>query len=474
MEFKNGPKKKGKVKITLNAFIVGIVLSIGAGFFFGQNFKKNTIVYRNATSKIQEIYQLINDRWLNTGEPIENQEEVMINGMLSALKDPYNSYFTPESLKDFTSSINQNYVGIGISFNTLSGYPLITKVYLDGSASKAGLMEGDIILEADSKSLADLSNDEVAKIIKGEQNTTVKLKIQRGEETFEKEITRTAFDATMAYEIKNTNGKDYGLISILSFGNNTFSLVEKAMADMKNNKIDTIVFDLRNNPGGYLGTARDILNLLLEKDQVMFYTEDKNGKQIEYKATNENPYRFVNGYILMNHNSASSSEVLAGVLQEVLDYQVIGEQSYGKGVAQDQITLNDLSVLKVTTSSWLLPSKKSINGVGITPNILVENPSSIELYDFDLTESIGFDKVDVRIIQVQKMLKLLGYPMDREDGYFSDSTVTALKAFESDLGLEVNGTFDPSDKEILFNETLKFMYNNKNDEQMKMLESLIK
>ena len=473
MEFKQETRRKRKVKITLSAFILGLILCLVGGFYLGKNFKTAKTNNISGNNKIQEVYSLIHNQWLNTGEDFDI-DEALINGMLASLNDPYSSYFTQSSLKDFTNSINQNHVGIGVSFNTLSGVPIISKVYLDGGASQAGLKEGDVILEADGVTLSGLNNDEVVEKIQGEANTTVHLKIKRDQEEFECDVVRSAFDASMTYEIKNVNNKDYGLITITSFGNHTTAQVEKAMGDMKAKKIDTIVLDLRDNPGGYLKTAKDILELFLEKDQVMFYTQDRTGKLTEFKSKNENPYRFVNGYILMNKNSASSSEVLAGTLQEVLDYQVVGEKSYGKGVAQDQITLSDLSVVKLTTSKWLLPSQNNINGVGISPDVEVDNSQNVTLYQFDLDKTLSYDCVDTRVGELQKMLKLLGYNVDREDGYFSLATKEAMSDFETAMNLEVNGSFDPSDKEVLINAALKHMYTNQEDHILKAVESLIK
>lgn len=472
MELKQEPRKKKKIRVTLQAFILAIVISLIIGVVFGQYIKQNKLIIQSGESKIQEVFSIIEKRWLDISGEID-LEEAIINGMVSGLNDKYSTYFTPEKLDNFTNSINQKHTGIGISFNTLTGYPLVTSVYLDSGAFNAGIQIGDIITKVNGLSIENKSNEELVNLISGESNTTVVLTILRNDEEMVVEVIRSDFDATMTYEIKSTNEKSYGLITITSFGNHTTSQVEKAMADMKEKKIDTIVFDLRDNPGGYLGAAQGILNLLIEKDQVMFYIEDKNGKTSEYKSTNEKPYRFVNGYILMNHNSASSSEILAGVLQEVLDYQIIGEQSYGKGVAQDQITLNDLSVLKLTTSKWLLPSKTNINNKGLTPNIEISNEQWPSLKTFEIDSPLVFDQVDERIIQLQVMLKILGYTIDREDGYFNQTTLEALMQFETNMNLEVNGQFDATDKEILVKETLKYIYTHQTDLQIQKLESLI-
>lgn len=465
-------KPKHKIKMNLGAVIVCCILCLGGGFLIGNQKNKASITASQGTNKVQEVYDILKNKWLNTGDAID-LDETLAKAMMEAVGDPYNSYFTQSELTDFQDSINKNYEGIGVAFNTHAGLPIITKVYEGSPAKKAGLQEGDILQAVDHQSIQDKSSDEIIGMVRGESGSDVVLTILRKQETFDVTITRAKVDYSALYEIKTANNHQYGLITLSSFGTTTASEVQKALDYFTQENIDTLVFDVRGNPGGYLQAAKGILDLLLEKGQVELITENKQGKQVEYISSNEQPYRFSHGYVLINNSSASASEVLTGALQEVLRYTVIGEQSYGKGVAQDQATLSDLSVVKYTYAKWLLPSGKWIGGEGITPDIEVKNISLEGLYDFELDSSLQQDSVDERIAQFQKMLKLIGYDCGREDGYFSENTKTVLQQFEKDHQLTENGTFDQEDENALISAVIEYAYASQNDEQYKKLESLI-
>ena len=465
-------KPKRKIKMNIEAVIICCVLCLVFGFFVGNKKSSTNLISTQGSNKVQEVYDILKNRWLNTGDDID-LDETLAKAMMEAVGDPYNSYFTQSELTDFQDSINKNYEGIGVAFNTNAGLPIMTKVYEGSPAKKAGLQEGDILQAVDHQNIQDKTSDEIVEMVRGESGSNVVLTILRKQETMDVTITRAKVDYSALYEIKKANDHQYGLITLSSFGTTTASEVQKALDYFTQENVDTLVFDVRGNPGGYLQAAKGILDLLLEKGQVELITENKQGKQVEYVSNNEQPYRFSHGYVLINGSSASASEVLTGALQEVLGYTVIGEQSYGKGVAQDQATLSDLSVVKYTYAKWLLPSGKWIGGEGITPDVEVKNISLDGLYNFELDESLQVDSVDERIAQFQKMLKVIGYDCGREDGYFSENTKTVLQQFEKDHQLTENGSFDQEDKNALISAVIEYAYSQDHDEQYKKLESLI-
>lgn len=475
MNLNEEPKKKAKIRINPGAMIIAMILCLGGGYWLGkENGKQNeTALGQSSLGKIEEVYNILKNDWLNVSDEI-NLDDVLAKAMVEAVNDPYNSCFTPEELTQFENTINKNYEGIGVAFNTAAGVPVITQVYVGSSAEAAGLKMGDILLEADHQDLSSLTSTEIAQLIKGNSGTTVLLKVKRDQEEFEVTLKRAPVDYSAIYEIKEANGKKFGLIHLSSFGTTTDKEVAKALAYFKTENIETIVIDLRNNTGGYLQSAKGILDLFLSKGQTEFSTEDKNGKQVIYQSENNDPYKFVNGYILVNENTASASEVVAGSLQELLGYQLIGTKTYGKGVVQTQVTLSDLSVVKYTSSRWMLPSGKNINEVGLSADIEVNNIDASHLYDFEVTDPLKTDMVDLRVQQMQMMLKLLGYHLDREDGYFNESTKEALIEFEKNHGLEVNGELSDDDRVILIKEVILYINDENNDQQYQKLLTLIK
>lgn len=455
--------------------IVGVLLVlliVFASYNFGLSRDKNTNT-KVSSNKLIEIYDLLSNDWLNTGEEVD-LEETLAKAMIESVGDRYNGYFTQSDLNEYTNSINLNYEGIGVSYTKASGQVIITKVFVGSKAEEAGLLTGDIILEANGVVLENIESTEVAALIKGESGTSVLLKISRGNNQFEVNVVRAAVDNSALYEIKSANNKQYGLLTISSFGSSTAAEVEKALAYFKANNIDTITIDLRDNPGGYLQAAKGILDLFFEKGQIELATEDKEGNKVTYKSDNENPYRFVYGYVLVNENSASASEVLAGALQEVLDYTVIGKTTYGKGLAQDQKTLSDLTVVKYTYARWLLPSGTNIDGVGIKPNIEVDNIDTSGLYSFELENTLSFDMVSTQVGLMQKMLNILNYDCGRSDGYFSEQTKQALTQFQNDKGLTSTGSLDEESKNRLIEEIVKMINLPENDNQFLTMEQQIK
>ena len=283
------------------------------------------------------------------------------------------------------------------------------------------------------------------------------------------DVTRNNIDSAVKSEIRTNNNKKFGYVQINTFGTTTASDLEAALQSFAEANIDTLVIDLRDNGGGYLVAAQDVLNLFFDEGDLLFQMEYKNGTVEKYEADDSKTYNFINGYILVNGNTASASEVVAGALQEQLGYKLIGDQTYGKGTAQTQKQLSDGSVLKYTYARWMLPSGKWINGEGLTPDYIVENIDTSEISTKTIESDLSFDCVDSNVKSLQKGLKILGYDCKREDGYFSNDTVEALKQFESDNNLTVDGIYQDHDKDILLSEILIFVDEPANDYQYKKL-----
>ena len=235
-----------------------------------------------------------------------------------------------------------------------------------------------------------------------------------------------------------------------------------------------MVLDLRDNGGGYLTAATDVLSLFMKEDKLLFQMETKNGAIEKYKAKDCQKYNFINGYILVNGNTASASEVVAGALQEKMNYKLVGDQTYGKGTAQTQKQLSDGSVLKYTYAKWLLPSGTWINGKGLTPDYSVSNMDTSGIYTKALETDMGYDSVGTAIASMQKMLSILGYDCGRNDGYFSQQSVEALKQFEQANNLTVDGIYTNSDRQKLEAAVIMYANSENNDYQYKKLMELIK
>ena len=283
------------------------------------------------------------------------------------------------------------------------------------------------------------------------------------------DVKRGSVEPAVNGEIREENGKKFGYITITTFGSSTGDEVKAYLDQFVDAKLNNIVFDLRGNGGGYLVAANDVLNLFIDEGKTMYQMKEKKGAAKKAEATDGPKYNFPNSYILVDGQTASASEVVAGALQEQCNFKLVGSQTYGKGTAQTQKQLSDGSVLKYTYARWMLPSGKWINGEGLTPDYIVENIDTSEISTKTIESDLSFDCVDSNVKSLQKGLKILGYDCKREDGYFSNDTVEALKQFESDNNLTVDGIYQDHDKDILLSEILIFVDEPANDYQYKKL-----
>ena len=309
---------------------------------------------------------------------------------------------------------------------------MITKVYSDSPAIKAGLKVGNIITKADGNELAQASTDQVRDYVRGEDGTEVTLTILSNQKTSDVTVTRGALDTSAFYEIRKQGNVSFGYIELSTFGTDTAKQVETALEMLKNSAAK------------------------------------------KYYAESDKKYEFENGYILVNENTASASELTAGALQSEKGYQLIGKTTYGKGSAQTQKTLSDGSVLKYTYAKWMIPNGTCINGKGLTPDEEVDNVSLSGITTKDVKETLKVDCVNTRIKSMQKMLNILGYSVDREDGYFSVNTQAALQQFETDNHLNVDGEYSQSDKQMLVARMMIYINNHENDKQYDQLMKIIK
>lgn len=467
------PKKKKNFKEVF--IIVLIVICLAIGYFAGYMSKKTTVVENSKNDGIvDEVYETLKDHWVNATDQDMDFDSALVNGMMSGLNDPHSEHFTTEEASSFNENVSGNIQGIGVGYSPVENGVMITKVYDNSPAFKADLKVGDILIKADDHDLAGIDSDKVKEYVRGEEGTKVNLVVLRGKETLQKEVTRKALDTSTFYEIRKAGNISFGYIELSTFGVDTASQVESALKQFKDKKIDTLVLDLRDNGGGYLTAAEKILDLFFTSDEVIYQMQQKNDSAKKYYASSDTHYTFTNGYILVNGSTASASELTAGALQSEKGFKLVGEQTYGKGTAQTQKTLSDGSVLKYTYAKWMIPNGTCINGKGLKPDVEIENASLDDISTDTVEETLKVDCVSSKVKSMQKMLNILGYSTDREDGYFSSSTAEALKKFENDNYMSVNGEYDENDKLMLVAKMLIYLNNHENDKQYEKLLELIK
>ena len=312
-----------------------------------------------------------------------------IRGLIEGL-DPHSSFLEPVDQSRVSESTMGKFGGLGIVIGTKGDYIEVVSPIDDTPAYRAGLKAGDIILQIGDQNVSQINLEEGVKLMRGAPGTTIKLTIGRPNiAPFVVEITREIITVTSAKGLLLDEG--IGYLRIAQFQRPTAEVVEKIIGDLveKNEgDLDSLIIDLRNNPGGLLDASIDVSNLFIDEPGIVVYTEGRTPSSNMSFPTK--PGDILNGapiVVLMNVGSASASEIVAGALQDHKRAIIMGEESFGKGSVQSMMALQDGYGLKLTTARYFTPSGRSIQAKGISPDIALDD---ISLKSDEEEESIDF------------------------------------------------------------------------------------
>lgn len=321
--------------------------------------------------KLKYMKNLVNNYYLwdvNEGD----YQTGILKGMMSALNDPYSTYYTKEEYDALMETTNGVYSGIGaaVSQNIKTGVITIVKPFVDGPAYKAGVLPGDILYKVEGEEVTGTDLTKVVSKMKGEENTIVKITVMREgkSEPIEISVTRGQIETpTIEHEMLRDN---IGYIRILEFDKITVDQYMAAINELEKQGMKGLVIDLRDNPGGLYDSAVKMLDRIIGKG-LLVYTETKDGTRSEDYAKSKEELK-VPLTVIVNGNSASASEIFAGAIQDYKKGTIVGTQSFGKGIVQSLFPLFDGSAVKVTVSNYFTPNGRSIHKTGITPDVVVE------------------------------------------------------------------------------------------------------
>ncbi len=339
-------------------------------YYSGDNFKK-----------LNKIMSIIESDFLFEYD-MEKVEEGAINGMLKALEDPYTNYFNKSDAKEFLTDTEGEYEGVGIyiSIDVSKNCPVVIKPIKGSPAEEAGVKPGDYIVEIDGKDVTSTSLEETAAYIKGKVGSEVKIKfIRYANDTDYEEIEKTLIRRKVeinAFEYELKDG-DIAYIKFESFDEKATDNFINAYNKMaRETGIKGLIIDVRDNTGGLLTAAQDIIDSILPTG-IITYTVDKNGNK-EYIYSDS---RCINIPIVViaNGNSASAAEITAAAIKDYDRGAVVGETTYGKGLVQEFKSLRDGTYVKVTISEYFSPSGNKINEVGVEPNYIIEDNEETEV-----------------------------------------------------------------------------------------------
>ena len=376
---KKEEKTNNKRIFSTSEAVILVIISLLVGFAIGCLNSKKGIVINNKVigdNYLQEFINNYNFILNNYYEKVDKESLInsAIAGMMKSLDDPYSVYIDKEESDNFSITLNGSYDGFGIQIvkDPTTGYMLITYVFEDSPASKQGIVVGDLIVSLNDKESKDLTATEFCSLVKNGKNKTFKLKILRDEKEEEISITRDNVTITsVSSEVYEVDNKKIGYIYIGIFANNTLSQFKSELDKLESQNIEYLIIDVRSNTGGHLVSVDGILDIFLNKKQIMYQFEKSNQRTPMYGTGEANKnYEIV---LLGNESSASASEVLIAGLKENLNSIFIGKKTYGKGTVQELVTLSDGTQYKITINKWLTPKGNWINDTeGIIPDIEVE------------------------------------------------------------------------------------------------------
>lgn len=368
--------------VVLTAFLTFLATTIGIYEYIEQGNSDKYIVLNSGSNSsdkstsLQAIQAIIDKYYLGEQDK-EKMQEGAIKGYVEALEDEYTEYISAEEMKDYQEQLLGNYVGIGIYMTSNTEYNLIQVLtpIKESPAYEAGILPGDLILSVDGVEYKATDMTVAANNIKGEEGTKVKIKILRKDEELEFELTRRKV-VTNPIEEEILEG-NIGYLAITSFDEGTGEEFKKKFEDLQSKNIKSLVIDLRNNGGGLVSEAIEIADYITEKGQTLLITVDKNNKE-EITKAKDDPIIKMPVVVLTNENTASASEILAGALKDCEKATIIGTKTYGKGVIQQLLTLNNGAGLKITVEEYFTPNRSKIHKIGIEPDEVVELPEDIE------------------------------------------------------------------------------------------------
>jgi carboxyl-terminal processing protease len=362
-----------KIKINRNqvlnvlVILALCVISFGAGYWV------------NGSSRGQEENLLDTAFHMISGNSIyDHQTDLQlayaaIRGMLASINDPYSELIEPDAAQNFSQTFSGQLGVVGLYADKVGNQVVITIIYPNQPAEKAGLKVGDVILAVDDVTLDKAADSsETGLLIRGAPGTTVHLKIQRGDQILEFDVVRQVREY-VAYRMLP---QGIGYISINAFNATATQKMNEAITAILSQKPTGLIWDLRNNEGGDMQSAQDILSYFI-KDGLLFTAELTDNRTVQFKAKGNPIAAEIPLVVLMDKTTYSAAETSAAAIAETGRGKTIGSNSYGKGVIQATISLPENALLQMTVAKWLSPNGEWVQGSGVAPQIVItDNPQT--------------------------------------------------------------------------------------------------
>jgi carboxyl-terminal processing protease len=403
---------------------------------------QSTLAASNDLEKVQTLFDQIRANYYQKVDE-DALIEGALKGMTDALGDPYTTYLSESAANELSQSLSSSFEGIGATLTLVDEYPEIAQAPIKNSpAEKSGLRLNDRILKVDGKETKGQSLTEVVNNIRGKKGTTVKLTIQREQESFDVSITRD----TIPLETVHTSmvdGETIGKIEITTFGEDTASELKAGIESLRKEGAKSFILDVRQNPGGLLDQVQNMASMFLEDGKTIVKFADESGVISETKASAalDQGFKVTEPVVvLVDGGSASAAEIFAAALQESADVPIVGTETFGKGTVQNVKELGDNSELKMTVMKWLTPNEEWVNEQGVMPDQQADFPDYAYLAPLPRDKELKAGQSSEAIDRLNQFLSALGYQTTGDT--FDQPTVSAVQEVQKKAGLEATGQVD--------------------------------
>jgi carboxyl-terminal processing protease len=373
----------------IGTYIIGVLVIVGIfslGYFSGKSqlsisegkieinkgdVPTTTVDY----SLLWDALETLNSKYVD--RPL-NQQDLMygaVAGLVEAAGDPYTNFFNPDEARKFQEQLAGSFEGIGAELGNKDDLIIVVAPLEDTPAERAGLLPGDIILEINDESTLGMTIEDAVSKIRGRAGTKVTLTILHKDQTESVEITITRAKIeikSVKLETREVDGKKLAVLKINQFGDDTESLLNSAVDQIRIGEYLGLIVDLRNNPGGYLPTAVSTVSHWIDEGEIAVQEKGYQNQQNNFYTEGVPRLKGFRTVVLVNGGSASASEIVAGALQDYKVATLVGEKTFGKGSVQELVELVGDSELKVTIAKWFTPNGRGIDKVGLEPDIQVE------------------------------------------------------------------------------------------------------
>ena len=390
-------------KFSVFEVIIIIFIAIVFGVIIGYlvTYSQSNLQMVRSDSRLKEIMDTYHNISSNYYKDVDKDKlvDAAVKGMVESLEDPYSVFLDDNSAGQFNQSVDGTYVGIGIDVSIIDDSIIITDVHEDGSAKKEGVLVGDIVFSVNNVDCRFLTLEGFSDLIQGNVGTRLKMTVKRGNEKKTFTLTRKTLDLLNVHSDMIQDDMKIGYISISLFSSNSYEQFEDQLLSLEKNKIKGLIIDVRDNPGGHLLQARNVLSMFFNKKTVLYQLESNGLTQKIYATTKDT--RSYPVVLLVNGNTASAAEVLVSCFQEnYKKVHIVGTTTYGKDTVQKSQNLSTGTSIKFTIQKWLTPKGKRIEGVGIIPDVIVEQSS--EYYEDPTYENDTYIQKAIEFIKESK------------------------------------------------------------------------